>query len=154
MTKATTDKLFVNLSASKARKRLKGHGFGVRRVEAAGRNQAVIYHTATGAHLRQLMSLFADIRVSSSSDDLGIPVENLRNLGPTSAEWLREVGIHTKADLERLGPVLAYRLVKEQQPNVSLNLLWAMAAGLEDRDWRDLSEGIKTQLRKDAEDEE
>jgi hypothetical protein len=47
MTKTATDKLYVNLSASQTRKRLKGHGFGVRNVEAAGRNQAVIVHTAT-----------------------------------------------------------------------------------------------------------
>lgn len=36
MTKAALDKLYVNLSASQALKRLKGHGFGVRKVEAAG----------------------------------------------------------------------------------------------------------------------
>jgi hypothetical protein len=61
MTKAETDKLYVNLSASQTRKRLKGHGFGVKHVEAAGRNQAVIIHTATGAHRRELESLFAGV---------------------------------------------------------------------------------------------
>jgi hypothetical protein len=49
-------KLFVNLGASQARRRLKGFGHGVRKVESAGRNQAVIIHTATGRHL-QLNSL-------------------------------------------------------------------------------------------------
>jgi hypothetical protein len=66
MTNATTDKLYVYLSASQTRKRLKGHGFGVRKVEAADRNQAVIVHTATGQHLRELKSLFADVMSSSS----------------------------------------------------------------------------------------
>lgn len=61
MTKTATDKLYVNLSASQTRKRLKGHGFGVKKVEAAGRNQAVIVHTATGGHLQQLKSLFAGV---------------------------------------------------------------------------------------------
>jgi hypothetical protein len=54
---------------------------------------------------------------SSSREELDIPVENLRNLGPTSATWLREINVHTRADLDRLGPVLAYRLVKQRQPN-------------------------------------
>ena len=146
MTKPATDKLLVNLSASQTRKRLKGHGFGVRRVEAVGNNQSVIVHTATGGHFQELKSLFADATPSGSHDDLGIPVENLRNLGPTSADWLREIGVGTRAELERLGPVLAYQLVKERHPNISLNLLWAMVAALTDRDWRQLSGEEKKRL--------
>jgi hypothetical protein len=107
MTKTATDKLYVNLSASQTRKRLKGHGFGVKKVEAAGRNQAVIVHTATGGHLQQLRSLFSDVMPSASREALDTPVENLRNLGSTSATWLREINVHTRADLERIGPVLA-----------------------------------------------
>lgn len=42
------DKLFVNLGASQVRRRLKGFGYGVRKVQSAGRNQAVIIHTANG----------------------------------------------------------------------------------------------------------
>lgn len=152
MMKTATAKLYVNLSASQARKRIKGHGFGVKKVQAAGRNQSVIVHTATGAHLRELESLFADVTCSASPDEMDIPVENLRNLGPTSAAWLREVGIHTKSELVRLGPVLAFRLVKQRQPNTSLNLLWAMAAALTDRDWRELSEEEKASLRLEIED--
>jgi hypothetical protein len=147
MSKPSTDKLYVNLSASQTRKRLKGYGFGVRKVEAAGRNQAVIVHTATGGHLRELESLFSDVMSASSQAELEIPIENLRNLGPTSAAWLREVNVHTRADLQRLGPVLAFRLVRQRQPNASLNLLWALAAALDDRDWRELSNGEKAKLR-------
>jgi len=35
------------------------------------------------------------------------PVESLLNLGPKSGQWLREAGITTIADLERLGTVVA-----------------------------------------------
>jgi DNA transformation protein and related proteins len=42
-------------------------------------------------------------------NEVDIPVENLRNLGHTSATWLREIGVYTRSDLERIGPVLAYR---------------------------------------------
>jgi DNA transformation protein and related proteins len=61
--------LYVNLSASEVRRRLKGHGLGVRRVEAAGKGRAVIVHTATGKHLRQLEALFQGaIEVGSEPD--------------------------------------------------------------------------------------
>jgi DNA transformation protein len=82
--------------------------------------------------------------------ELTTPIEALRNLGPISGQWLREVGISTIAELERLGPVVAYRLVKQRQPKASLNLLWAMAAGLQGIDWRKLAESTKTRLRQEA----
>lgn len=75
------------------------------------------------------------------------PIESLRNLGPASASWLREAGIAKVDDLARLGPVVAYRLVKQCEPKTSLNLLWALAAGLDDLDWRELSQGAKSQLK-------
>ena len=80
-----------------------------------------------------------------------LPIESLRNLGPKSGQWLRDAGITTIAELDRLGPVVAYRLVKQRQPKASLNLLWAMAAGLKRKDWRELTEATKKRLRKEAE---
>jgi hypothetical protein len=56
-----TQNLHVALGASQVRRRLKGHGFGVKKVETAGNNRAVIVHTATGEHLRQLEALFQDV---------------------------------------------------------------------------------------------
>lgn len=144
-------RLFVNLSASQVRKRLKGHGFGVRRVEAVGRNQAAILHTATGRHLDALKSLFSDVPQTESDQSLPVPVENLRNLGPKSAQWLHEVGISTREDLERVGPVVAYQLVAHQLRQTSWNLLWALAAALVDRDWRELSDDEKRELRRQVE---
>ena len=61
-------RLYVELGASQVRRRLKGHGFGVRKVESAGKNQAVIIHTATDQHLRQLESLFHDV-IKPATDD-------------------------------------------------------------------------------------
>ena len=79
------------------------------------------------------------------------PIESLLNLGPKSGQWLREAGISTIAELERLGPVVAYRLVKQRQPRTNLNLLWALAAGLKGQDWRELTEATRKRLRKEAE---
>ena len=61
-----SSKLFVNLGASQTRRRLKGFGHGVRKVETAGSNKAVIIHTATGQHLRQLQAKFADVGYSET----------------------------------------------------------------------------------------
>lgn len=80
-------------------------------------------------------------------------IESLLNLGPQSGQWLREAGITTIAELERLGPVAAYRIVKYRQPKASLNLLWALAAGLKGQDWRQLSDASKQQLRKRLDEE-
>ena len=63
------DRLFVNFGASQVRRRLKGHGLGVRKVESAGKNRAVIIHTATGGHLRELESLFHDVIESTTEDE-------------------------------------------------------------------------------------
>ena len=64
MTGIKGDRLYVNLGASQVRKRLRGLGYGVRKVESAGRNQAVLIHTATGQHLRELQAIFQDVIVA------------------------------------------------------------------------------------------
>ena len=61
MKRINGERLYVRLSASQTRRRLKGLGFGVRKVESVGRNEAVIIHTATGEHQRELHALLADV---------------------------------------------------------------------------------------------
>ena len=76
-------------------------------------------------------------------------VSQLRNLGPTSAIVLAEAGIRTLDELQALGAVKAYARVRALRPkSASLNLLWAIAAGLEDRDWRELTGEEKAELLK------
>jgi len=75
------------------------------------------------------------------------PIESLRNLGPKSGQWLRDIGINTIGDLRTVGPLVAFQLVKQNEQSVSLNLLWAMVAGLEGKDWRELSEEMKQRLK-------
>lgn len=140
------DHLFVNLGASQARRRLKGFGHGVRHVETAGKNRALIVHTATGQHLDELQAKFADVGFAQEEFALSEPIENLRNLGPKSGAWLRAAGIGTIADLEKLGAAVAYRIVKQQHSEATLNLLWGLAAGLKDIDWRDLTKADRQAL--------
>ncbi len=61
-------RLAVNLSAAEVRRRLKGHGYGVRQVYSGGRNRAVVIHTATGQHLRELMILLDVVPTQSESE--------------------------------------------------------------------------------------
>ena len=74
------DKLFVNLGASQVRRRLEKFGHGVRKVQSAGRNQAVIVHTATGRHLAELEAKFADVGFSTTESVLNEPVESHQQL--------------------------------------------------------------------------
>lgn len=73
-------------------------------------------------------------------------LEALRNLGPASAGWLREAGIHTREELARLGPVEAYLRVQETGRRPSLNLLYAIAGALEGCRWDRLPEGTRGAL--------
>ena len=79
------------------------------------------------------------------------PVTCLLNLGPKSAAWLAEIGVSTKADLIRLGPAMAYRMVKLRQKSASLNLLYALELALTGTLWNKLSNTTKERLRRAAE---
>ncbi len=73
------ERLYVNLGASQVRRRLKGHGFGVRKVESAGTQRAVIIHTATGQHLRELKALFQDVLPSAEDEGRDEEIESTTN---------------------------------------------------------------------------
>lgn len=70
----------------------------------------------------------------------------IRNVGPKSAAWLRQVGVRTAEDLERVGPVEAFLKVKRAGFRPSLNLLYSMAGALADCHWTDLPEERKQEL--------
>ncbi|HEX7112388.1 MAG TPA: TfoX/Sxy family protein [Mizugakiibacter sp.] len=65
--------------------------------------------------------------------------DKIRNIGPKSAAWLRQVGVHTQADLERLGAVETYLRVKRAGFRASLNLLYALEGALAGCHWAELS---------------
>ena len=74
------------------------------------------------------------------------PSSTLPGLGPRSLAMLTAAGIHDRADLERLGSVRAYLLVKAAGQNASLNLLWAMEGALTGEDWRVVAREHRTSL--------
>lgn len=78
----------------------------------------------------------------------------LPNLGPKSQAMLNAAGIHTLADLHRLGSVGAYLQVKRQGGNASLNLLWALEGAISGLHWQEVAREHRTSLLLALEDAE
>lgn len=72
--------------------------------------------------------------------------EKIRNVGPKSAAWLRQVGVRTFDDLKRVGAVETFLKVKRAGFKPSLNLLYSMQGALEDCHWTDLPDPQKQEL--------
>ncbi len=72
--------------------------------------------------------------------------EKIRNVGPKSAAWLRQVGVRTIEDLTREGAIDTFLKVKRAGFRPSLNLLYSMEGALVDCHWTDLSDERKQQL--------
>ncbi len=80
------------------------------------------------------------------------PVHELKNIGPVSAGRLTELGCRTRADLEAMGAVMAYKILKHHHPgDVSLNLLYALHGALTDTHWAALPPEVKARLKAEAE---
>lgn len=75
----------------------------------------------------------------------------LRNIGPKSAAWLRQVGLHTREDLEAAGPVEAFMRVKRAGFKPTMNLLYAIEGALCDCHWQEVPEPRRQQLVAEAE---
>lgn len=73
---------------------------------------------------------------------------DLKNLGPKTRGWLREVGVESRDDLVALGVVEVYRRLKERFPDrVSLNALWGLQGAVLNLHWNQLPPEMKAELR-------
>lgn len=71
----------------------------------------------------------------------------LKNIGPTISKRLNEIGVHTRADLARVGPVEAYEQIRRNHANVSVcYYLYSLQGALMDVHWDDLPEPLKDDL--------
>jgi predicted flap endonuclease-1-like 5' DNA nuclease len=78
-------------------------------------------------------------------------IASLKNLGPTTARDLAEVGVATFAQLQEVGPVDAWHRLNELRPKqYSLVGLYALAGALLDKEWKELPPDYRTQLRDEA----
>ena len=70
----------------------------------------------------------------------------LRNIGPKSAAWLRQVGLRSREDLAAIGTVEAFMRVKRAGFKPSLNLLYAIEGALCDCHWQEIPDARRNEL--------
>ncbi|MDX9874151.1 MAG: TfoX/Sxy family protein [Spongiibacteraceae bacterium] len=75
----------------------------------------------------------------------------LPNLGHTSVNWLRAIGVQTRADLERIGPVEAFVKVRSRGMRPSRVFLYSLQAALLGCHWTELDPDLKRDLIEQAE---
>jgi hypothetical protein len=75
----------------------------------------------------------------------------LRNIGPKSAAWLRQVGLRTYDDIAAAGAVDAFLRVKRAGFRPSLNLLYALEGALADCHWQEIPDARRQVLIADLE---
>ncbi|WP_197026544.1 TfoX/Sxy family protein [Hylemonella gracilis] len=90
-------------------------------------------------------------RVSSSQSqatvmDPVVALAALANLGPKSAQVLVAAGVTSFAQLQCLGSVATYAKVKQCDPRVTLNLLWALEGAVAGLPWQVVAKEHRTSL--------
>jgi DNA transformation protein len=70
----------------------------------------------------------------------------LRNIGPKSAAWLRQVGLRSAEDLAAAGAAAAFVKVRRAGFKPSLNLLYSLEGALLDCHWQDVPAARREQL--------
>lgn len=73
-------------------------------------------------------------------------LEKLYNLGPKSAQWLREIGIDSEQSLLERDPFDIYATLKKSNPSVSLNLLYALIGAKENRHWKEIKDARRAEI--------
>jgi DNA transformation protein len=77
----------------------------------------------------------------------------LKNLGNTSINWLRSIGVQNQHDLEKMGAVNAYNEIKLRGIRVSKVLLYALHGAMTDTHWNDLDNDTKKRLLDQADEQ-
>ena len=75
----------------------------------------------------------------------------LRNIGPKSAAWLRQVGLRSLEDVAAIGAVDAFMKVRRAGFKPSLNLLYSLEGALVDCHWQEVPEARRSELVQAAE---
>lgn len=76
----------------------------------------------------------------------GAAPDKIRNIGPKSAAWLRQVGIRSDEDVKRLGALECFLKVRKAGFKAGLNLLYALAGAEADCHWQDIGKERKQSL--------
>lgn len=73
-------------------------------------------------------------------------VPKMRNIGPKSAAWLRQVGLRSLEDIAAAGTVDAFMKVRRAGFKPSLNLLYALEGALLDCHWQEIPAERRSEL--------
>ena len=74
---------------------------------------------------------------------------SLKNIGPTIQKRLHEIGIYTKSDLKRVGPVLVYQKIQSKNPGKTIPVCYypySLQGALDNKHWDDISQKKKQKL--------
>ena len=77
--------------------------------------------------------------------------EKMRNIGPKSAAWLRQVGLRSLGEIAAIGTVEAFMKVRRAGFKPSLNLLYALEGAVLDCHWQEVPDARRTELVSAAE---
>jgi len=75
-----------------------------------------------------------------------VATEKIRNVGPKSAAWLRQVGIRTEDEVRTIGAIEVYFKVKKAGFKASLNLLYALEGAVIGCHWTEVSNERRSEL--------
>ena len=78
----------------------------------------------------------------------------MKNLGPKSTEWLQDIGVHTVKDIEELGVVMTYKILKHRFPGVNRVMLYALYGALHDIHWNSITPEVKEELNRAADEDD
>jgi DNA transformation protein and related proteins len=76
--------------------------------------------------------------------------EPILNIGPKSMQWLREVGVHTTTDIERIGVVEVFQLLVERGINPAVVMLYALEGAITNTHWNAIGDERKAELRREG----
>ena len=75
------------------------------------------------------------------------PVASMRNIGPSSTRMLADIDVHTAGDVRLLGIPLVLHILRSRGIMASMNLAYALHAGLLGIHWLELDQDTKNSLR-------
>ncbi len=77
---------------------------------------------------------------------------DLPNIGKKIAANLNEIGVHTKEDLENMGSLKAWQLIRHKYPNkdICICALYALEGALQGFRWHELPPELKKLLQNKA----
>jgi len=76
-------------------------------------------------------------------------LSSLKNIGPTIQKRLQEIGVNSKKDLKKIGPVTAYQKIQSKNLGKTIPVcyyLYSLQGTLDNRHWEDISQKKKQKL--------